>query len=91
MAASDPDRLKAEMERRVARMARRERSRQSILAQLGGLGILGLLFVIPVVAGVYLGNWIDAKFPGYSVGWTISLMLLGIVIGMVNVYRYLRR
>lgn len=91
MAAPDPGRLKAELSRRVERMERRERERRSMLAQLGALGILGLLFVIPIVAGVYLGHWLDEKLSGYSIGWTISLMLLGIAVGIFNVYRYLRR
>ena len=91
MANSEPERLKREMERRVSRIERRERARRGILAQFGDLGMLGMLVSIPIVAGVYLGRWIDEMFEGYSIAWTIGLMVLGIVVGTVNVYLYMRR
>jgi ATP synthase protein I len=91
MAESDSNRLKKELERRVARIDRRDRRRRTILAQFGDLGMLGMLIAIPIVAGVYIGRWIDQMFAGYSVGWTIGMMVLGIVVGSVNVYLYMRR
>ena len=53
-------------------------------------GTLGLLFVVPIVAGAYFGRWLDMQLTGYSVRWTISLILLGIVVGVYNVLRFLR-
>lgn len=53
-------------------------------------GTLGLLFSVPTVAGAYLGRWIDSLMPGYSVRWTISLVLLGIVVGAFSVMHFLR-
>jgi len=53
-------------------------------------GTLGLLFVVPIVAGAYLGRWLDMQITGYSVRWTISMILLGIVVGAYNVLRFLR-
>jgi Putative F0F1-ATPase subunit Ca2+/Mg2+ transporter len=40
--------------------------------------------VLPVVAGAYLGRWLDSLVAGYSVRWTVSLILLGVVVGAVN-------
>ncbi len=60
----------------------------------GGLlfygGTLGLLFVVPIVCGAYLGRWLDTLASGYSVRWTLSLIILGIVVGTYNVYRFLQ-
>lgn len=53
-------------------------------------GTLGLLFVVPIVAGAYLGRWLDTLMPGYSVRWTISLIVLGIAVGSYNVLRFLQ-
>jgi ATP synthase protein I len=53
-------------------------------------GTLGLLFVVPIVAGAYLGRWLDTLASGYSVRWTVSLIVLGITIGGYNVLRFLR-
>jgi ATP synthase protein I len=91
MAESDSNRLKREVERRVSRMNRRDGRRRTLLAQFGDLGVLGMLVAIPIVGGVYIGRWIDERIAGYSVGWTLGCMVLGVAIGFVNVYLYMRR
>ena len=91
MAESDSNRLKREVERRVSRMDRRDRRRRTLLAQFGDLGVLGMLIAIPIVGGVYIGRSIDERIAGYSVGWTLGFLVLGVVIGSVNVYLYMRR
>lgn len=53
-------------------------------------GTLGLLFVVPIVAGAYLGRWLDTLAAGYSVRWTVSLIVLGITVGGYNVFRFLQ-
>ncbi len=54
-------------------------------------GTLGLLFVVPIVAGAYLGLWFDTLCTGYSSRWTISLIFLGAVVGAYNVFRFLQK
>lgn len=54
-------------------------------------GTLGLMFTIPIVGGAYLGRWLDALADGYSVRWTVSLILLGLVVGGYNVIRLLNK
>ena len=46
--------------------------------------------MLPVVAGAYLGQWLDGMSPGYSMRWTLSLLFLGLVIGAFNVYFLIR-
>jgi ATP synthase protein I len=46
--------------------------------------------VLPVIVGVYLGHWLDSQAEGYSVRWTMSLMLVGIITGALNVYLFIR-
>jgi ATP synthase protein I len=53
-------------------------------------GTAGLLFIVPVLLGAYGGRWLDAQFAGYSVRWTISLIVIGIAIGAYNVYRFFK-
>ena len=84
------DELKKQVERQARRIKKAEKERPTLIAQTVYAGMLGLLFVLPVIAGAYLGNWIDNQFSGYSVRWTTSLIILGILIGGVNVYLYLR-
>jgi ATP synthase protein I len=84
---SDANRhLKQEVDKQVERMHQAERHRRTLLAQTAYLGTVGLLFVLPIVAGAYLGRWLDGLIEGYSIRWTISLIVLGVVVGAVNVY-----
>lgn len=71
-------------------MKKAERERPTLIDQTVYVGILGLLFVLPVVGGAYLGLWLDSLAAGYSSRWTISLILLGVVVGALNVYFTIR-
>ena len=48
------------------------------------------MFVLPVVAGAYLGQWLDNLSKGYEVQWTVSLIVLGVIVGGINVYFFIR-
>jgi ATP synthase protein I len=85
------ERLRQNIEKQARRMAQAERDRPTLLAQTVFLGTLALLFVMPVVGGAYLGQWIDSQFAGYSYRWTISLLLTGVFVGGMNVYLYIQR
>jgi len=87
---NDQQRLREDVERQVRRMQKAERESHTLLAQTVFLGTLGLVFVLPVVAGAYLGRWLDGMMEGYSMRWTLSLLFLGLVIGAVNVYLLVR-
>lgn len=82
--------LKERIELQTRRMKRAERDRLTLLGQTIYVGTLGLLMVIPVVAGAYVGQWLDGFADDYSIRWTVSLILLGVVIGAVNVYLFVR-
>ena len=79
-----------EVERQAKRMRKAEEEKSTILGQTIYLGTLGLVFVLPVIAGAYLGRWLDSMADGYSLRWTLSLILLGVFIGGLNAYFLLR-
>ena len=82
--------LRQKVERQARRMQKAERERPTLIRQTVYIGTLGLLFVLPVVGGAYLGHWLDSLAEGYSVRWTMSLILLGVIIGALNVYLFIR-
>ncbi|MBY0578223.1 MAG: AtpZ/AtpI family protein [Burkholderiales bacterium] len=84
------EQLRRKVEQQAKRMKQAEEERFSLLAQSVYLGTLAVLFVLPVVAGAYLGNWLDNQASGYSFRWTVSLILLGIATGALNVYLFVR-
>jgi ATP synthase protein I len=87
----DPkEKLKHEVERQAARQRKARSEQSTLLGQTVYLGTLGLIFVLPVIGGAYLGVWLDGFATGYSTRWTISLIVLGVFIGAVNVYLFVR-
>lgn len=84
------EKLEVQVDKAVQRLERAEKERSTVLAQTAYIGVLGLLFVLPVIGGAYLGRWIDSLFEGYSMRWTLSLIFLGLVVGAVNVYYFVR-
>jgi ATP synthase protein I len=80
------DELGKRIDRQTRRMKQTDRDRRTLMAQTVYIGTLGLVFVLPVVAGAYLGRWLDSLVAGYSIRWTVSLILLGVITGMINVY-----
>jgi ATP synthase protein I len=84
------DQLRERVQQQAERMRKAEDERPTLIAQTVYLGTLGLLFVLPVVGGAYLGRWLDTLAAGYSTRWTISLILVGIGVGVFNVYLFIR-
>ena len=84
------NKLKERIGKQTLRMKRAERDRGTLLSQTIYVGTLGLLIVIPVIIGAYVGRWLDGFVEGYSIQWTISLILLGVVIGAVNAYLFVK-
>ena len=71
-------------------MQQADKDRPTLLAQTAYLGTLGLLFVVPVILGAYLGRWLDGLVEGYSLRWTLSLIILGVGVGAMNVYLFIK-
>jgi len=83
---TDQHNLKTKIENQVIRMKKAEHDRPNLLSQTIYIGTLGLVMVLPVIAGAYLGSWLDGMMAGYSMRWTLSLLLTGVIIGILNVY-----
>ncbi len=79
------------LKRDANRLEEAERARHSLLAQTVYLGTLSLLFLLPLIGGAYLGRWLDSLQAGYSTRWSMSLIVLGIVLGAFNVYHFIRK
>ena len=85
------DKWRRDVDRDARRLKDAERGRRSLLAQTVFLGTLSVLFLVPLVGGAYLGRWLDSLGEGYTVRWTVNLILLGLALGVLNVYLFIRR
>jgi ATP synthase protein I len=82
--------LEKRVERQAKRMQKAERERPTLIAQTAYIGVLGMLLALPIIGGAYLGRWLDGLLGDYSVRWTVSLIIVGVFVGGVNVYLYVR-
>ena len=87
---NEQQQLRRRVEQQAARLTQAEKDRPTLLAQSVYLGGLALLFIVPLVGGAYLGNWLDNQAEGYSFGWTMGFTLLGLIVGVVNVCLFIR-
>ena len=90
MGDKDLQKLQDAVSREAGRAQRAEQERSSLIAQTAYLGSLAMMFVIPVVGAAYLGRWLDSLAGGYSVRWTVSLIVLAVGVGAFNVYWFIR-
>ena len=89
-ARSAHETLEERVKKQAQRIQQAEKDKRTVLGQTVYLGTLGLMFVLPVVGGAYLGQWLDSLSIGYEVHWTVSLIVLGVAVGGVNVYLFVR-
>lgn len=82
--------LRDRVEKQARRMRQAEKDRPTILAQTVYLGTLAVLFVLPVILGACIGSWLDSRLEGYSSAWTASLIVVGVFVGGLDVYLFVR-
>ena len=79
--------VNAKSRRRV--QAQREGDR-SLWAGLGLFGMVGWSVMVPTLAGIALGVWIDQRWPSpYS--WTLMLLLVGIALGCWSAWYWIQK
>lgn len=83
-----PDPMRRNAARQLGRLARARKA--GFLGLLVTGGTAGLLLCVPLVGGAYLGRWLDSLSQGYSVRWTVNLILLGLGVGVGNVVWFFR-
>jgi ATP synthase protein I len=81
MTGKPGERLDETVERRRERRARWQREGERSLAEnLAMVGSLGWLIVVPALAGVLVGRWVDARLDT-KVTFTAALLVMGLAAG----------
>jgi ATP synthase protein I len=68
----------------------KRQSTQIIWSGLGMIGLIGWAVTVPTLFGILLGHIADMHYPGKH-SWTLTMMLLGLVIGCVNAWYWLAK
>jgi ATP synthase protein I len=61
----------------------------SVARRLSQIGVLGWITVTPMLVGVFVGRWIDAKL-GTGIFWTAPLLMLGAALGCWSAWKWMR-
>jgi len=76
---------------KAARKLKAQRnSTQGVWFGLGMTGLIGWSVVVPTLAGVALGIWMDKHRPG-SHSWTLMLLVIGLAIGCLNAWHWVTK
>jgi ATP synthase protein I len=86
----EPDKLVQGARRRKERHQRwlREGGDASVAGRLAQIGVLGWIIVVPMLAGVFLGRWLDRLLHS-GVFWTAPLLLLGLGLGCWSAWKWM--
>jgi ATP synthase protein I len=86
-----PDALDEAVSTRRQRRARwRHEGERSIGQNLAMIGALGWTIVVPTLAGLFAGRWLDREF-GAGIFWTLSLLVGGLACGCWLAWRRMQR
>lgn len=87
---SDRPRFGDQVRDQAARRLRARRRSHSVWSWLGMLGLIGWSVALPTVLGVALGRWLDRVAPA-TFSWVISLLVLGLTVGVLNAWFWVVR
>ncbi|MBN1152978.1 MAG: AtpZ/AtpI family protein [Dehalococcoidia bacterium] len=92
---TDPHESHEEFSKRIgAEEARKLRARavkdKGLWFGLGMMGTVGWSVSVPTLVGVMVGRWVDVRWQD-TVSWTLTLLLVGLAVGCLNAYYWVRR
>lgn len=86
----EQDGFSQDIEKKVRRLMKSRDDKTGFWHYASLIGGGGWLFVIPVIAGAYIGRYLDKHIQA-GISWTLTLMIIGIAVGLYNVwYVYFR-
>lgn len=87
--SSEPDPMVVEIRRRRDRRDRWLREGDmSVGRQLAQIGVLGWIIVTPMLTGLFVGRWLDARF-STGIFWTAPLLAAGLGLGGWTAWKWM--
>lgn len=88
-AGEDFARTVAEKEERKLRA--RRRGERTLLFGMGMFGLVGWSLAVPLLLCLAFGLWLDDRFAGGGISWTVTLLFVGVVVGAANAWYWVER
>jgi len=64
--------------------------KKNIWFWLGMYGLVGWSVAIPTLIGIAIGVWIDKRWKS-PISWTLTLLFVGVVIGCLNAWYWVKK
>lgn len=61
----------------------------SVARRLAQIGVLGWISVIPMLAGIFAGRWLDDRYQS-GIFWTAPMLMLGAAVGCWSAWRWIK-
>ncbi|KPJ87558.1 MAG: hypothetical protein AMJ53_17940 [Gammaproteobacteria bacterium SG8_11] len=88
---SNQERFSDTVSRRAERKQRaRNKNKRTAWFGLGMFGLVGWSVAIPTLAGITLGVWLDARWPGRP-SWTLTFLIIGVALGCLNAWYWIKQ
>jgi ATP synthase protein I len=75
----------------VRRQRANKHPRHSSWFGVGMFGLIGWSVSIPTLLGIALGIWLDAHYSVGHISWTLSLLIMGMMLGCLNAAHWINR
>lgn len=60
----------------------------SVGRRLAQIGVLGWIFIVPTLAGLFFGRWLDTQLT-MGIFWTMPLLLIGLCLGGWTAWKWM--
>jgi ATP synthase protein I len=87
---TDNRKFSEDIERSARDLEKGRRERSAFWHYAYVLGVGGWLLAIPVVAGAYIGRYLD-RFRAGDISWTITCIIIGLASGIYNIWHFLMK
>ena len=68
----------------------RQEGEPAVARRLAQVGVLGWIIVVPTLAGIFLGRWLDGHF-GTGLTLTGAFLMIGVAIGCWSAWRWMHQ
>ncbi len=86
---NNQDKFKEKIENESLKKIKARKEGDQILFGLGAFGIVGWSIAVPTLALTFLGLYLD-RISTTAISWTITMMLLGLGIGCLNAWYWIK-
>lgn len=76
--------------REKRKLRARKKKGHSLWFGLGTFGLVGWSVAIPMVVCIFIGIWLDSRYPG-QYAWTLMLLAIGLILGCLNAWTWINR